>query len=70
MSCSAIWPVVTPKWLGVFADPLCAPRSPATTNGEVVLMKDAAGRVIGFEKLNFRPTPGAHLRMLFETVGA
>ena len=39
------------------------------TGEEVVLMKDAAGRVIGFEKLNFRPTPGAHLRMLFETVG-
>ena len=40
------------------------------TGEEVVLMKDAAGHVIGFEKLNFRPTRGPHLRMLFETVGA
>ena len=40
------------------------------TGDEVVLMKDKAGRVIGFEKLNFmiaRPQP---LRVAFETVAA
>ena len=40
------------------------------TGDEVVLMKDAAGRVIGFEKLNFSiPAPDL-LRVAFETTPA
>lgn len=34
----------------------------------VILMKDAAGRVIGFEKLGFVPA-GGPLRVAFEAVG-
>jgi len=40
------------------------------TGEEVVLMKDAAGRVIGFEKLNFSIADSKHLRVAFETVPA
>ena len=40
------------------------------TGEEVVLMKDASGRVIGFEKLNFSIPDSAHLRIAFETVPA
>lgn len=38
------------------------------TGDEVVLMKDEAGRVIGFEKLNFSTPEAEHLRLTFETV--
>ena len=37
------------------------------TTDEVVLMKDAAGRVIGFEVLNYRPAT-ADARLSVETV--
>jgi uncharacterized protein YuzE len=37
------------------------------TGDEVVLMKDSAGRVIGFEKLNFAPSDSA-LDVGFEAV--
>ena len=37
------------------------------TGDEVVLMKDAAGRVIGFEKLNFSVAEADSLRVAFET---
>ena len=37
------------------------------TGDEVVLMKDKAGRVIGFEKLNFSANP-TRLQVAFETV--
>lgn len=40
------------------------------TGDEVVLMKDAAGRVIGFEKLNFVPLDPQRVDVAFETVGA
>ena len=40
------------------------------TGEEVVLMKDAAGRVIGFEKLNFSIPDPEHFRVAFETVPA
>ena len=40
------------------------------TGDEVVLMKDAAGRVIGFEKLNFSIPKSDSLRVAFETVPA
>ena len=40
------------------------------TGEEVVLMKDATGRVIGFEKLNFSIPDSTHLRIAFETVPA
>jgi len=40
------------------------------TGEEVVLMKDAAGRVIGFEKLNFSISDSKHFRVAFETVPA
>jgi hypothetical protein len=40
------------------------------TGDEVVLMKDATGRVIGFEKLNFSIPDSKHFRVAFETVPA
>jgi uncharacterized protein YuzE len=39
------------------------------TGGEVVLMKDSNGRVIGFEKLNFSTTAEKRLQVAVETVG-
>ena len=38
------------------------------TGNEVVLMKDRAGKVIGFEKLNFAVPASEHLRVAFEAV--
>lgn len=38
------------------------------TGEEVVLMKDALGRVIGFEKLNFSIPHSDSLRVALETV--
>ena len=40
------------------------------TGDEVILMKNKAGKVIGFEKLNFAPADPKHLRVAFETVAA
>lgn len=40
------------------------------TGDEVVLMKDKAGKVIGFEKLNFSIASLKHLQVAFETVAA
>jgi hypothetical protein len=40
------------------------------TGAEVVLMKDAAGRVIGFEKLNFSIPHSDSLQVALETVPA
>lgn len=40
------------------------------TGDEVILMKDAAGRVIGFEKLNFSVPQPEVLRVAFETTPA
>ena len=40
------------------------------TSGEVVLMKDSAGRVIGFEKLNFSVPDSDLFRVAFETAPA
>ena len=40
------------------------------TGEEVVLMKDATGRVIGFEKLNFSIPDPTHFHVAFETVPA
>lgn len=40
------------------------------TGDEVVLMKDSAGRVIGFEKLNFTVSSPELLRLSFETTPA
>jgi len=40
------------------------------TGEEVVLMKDASGKVIGFEKLNFTLAKPKHLQVAFETVAA
>jgi hypothetical protein len=39
------------------------------TGDEVILMKDRAGRVIGFEKLNFSIPAQEQLRVAFEAVG-
>ncbi len=39
------------------------------TGDEVILMKDRAGRVIGFEKLNFSIPVQERLRVAFEAVG-
>jgi len=38
------------------------------TGEEVILMKDRAGRVIGFEKLNFSAVTAHPLRVAFETI--
>lgn len=38
------------------------------TGDEVILMKDKAGNVIGFEKLNFVLPKPKHLQVAFETV--
>jgi uncharacterized protein YuzE len=40
------------------------------TGEDVILMKNKAGRVIGFEKLNFAASDGKHFQVAFETVGA
>lgn len=40
------------------------------TGEEVVLMKNKAGKVIGFEKLNFLITKSKHIQVAFETVAA
>lgn len=40
------------------------------TGDEIVLMKDRAGNVIGFEKLNFAPSNPKHVQVAFETVAA
>ena len=37
---------------------------------EIVLMKDRAGKVIGFEKLNFTIQSGDAVRVAFETIVA
>lgn len=37
------------------------------TGDEVILMKDKAGKVIGFEKLNFLSPSGEAVRVAFET---
>ena len=38
------------------------------TAEEVVLMKDKAGHVLGFEKLNFEVAKADHLNVAFETI--
>jgi hypothetical protein len=38
------------------------------TNDEVVLMKDRAGKVIGFEKLNFTVPAPEQLSVSFEAI--
>jgi len=40
------------------------------TGDEVILIKDASGRVIGFEKLNFSLPDPEPLRVAFETTPA
>jgi uncharacterized protein YuzE len=40
------------------------------TGDEVVLMKDASGRVIGFEKLNFSVAAPELLRVALDTTAA
>ncbi len=40
------------------------------TGEEVVLMKDKAGHVIGFEKLNFAASEADKMRVAFETMAA
>jgi hypothetical protein len=40
------------------------------TGDEVVLMKDKAGHVIGFERLNYPGAAAEPVRVLFESVGA
>jgi hypothetical protein len=40
------------------------------TGDEIILIKDQAGQVIGFERLNFSPEAPASLRVTFESVSA
>lgn len=49
-----------------FADPRLEAIA-EETGDEVILMKDDAGRVIGFEKLNYHAADPAEVRVLFET---
>jgi len=42
----------------------------AETGDDVVLIKDATGRVIGFEKLNFSIPDPKEFRVAFETIPA
>src|SRR6266511_5397552 len=51
-------------WFGDPADEYVAEE----TGEEIVLMKDRAGKVIGFEKLNFTAQSGDAIRVAFETV--
>lgn len=52
-----------------FADPALE-RVSEEAGDEVILMKDGAGKVIGFEKLNFTPAHPDMLRLSFETAPA
>ena len=52
-----------------FGDPE-AEAEAEETGDEVILMKDRAGRVIGFEKLNFLPNSSDPIRVAFETFAA
>jgi len=52
-----------------FGDPL-AECVCEETGDELVLMKDRAGQVIGFEKLNFSPVRAHDVRVSFETLTA
>jgi len=49
-----------------FADPR-GEASAEETGDEVILMKDAAGHVIGFEKLNYSATKPSDVRVVLET---
>lgn len=40
------------------------------TGEEVILIKDKARKVIGFEKLNFSIAKPGHLQVVFETVAS
>lgn len=40
------------------------------TGDEIILMKNKAGDVIGFEKLNFVPVGAKQVKVAFETVAA
>lgn len=40
------------------------------TGEEVILMKDKAGNVIGFEKLNYSKSADENVKVLFETISA
>lgn len=37
------------------------------TGDEVILMKDAAGKVIGFEKLNFSASQAEDIKVVFDS---
>ncbi len=53
-------------WFGEPQDEFVAEE----TGDEIVLMKDKAGQVIGFEKLNFLVPKSQHLQVAFETIAA
>jgi len=53
-------------WFGNPADEYVAEE----TGEEIVLMKDRAGKVIGFEKLNFTTQSADAIRVAFETITA
>jgi len=50
-----------------FGDPQ-AEHVSEETGDEIILMRDQAGKVIGFEKLNFSPDKLKHLQVAFETI--
>ena len=52
-----------------FGNPQDEAISEETGEG-IVLMKDGAGKVIGFEKLNFAPVKPGQLQVAFETITA
>ena len=52
-----------------FGNPQDEAISEETGEG-IVLMKDGAGKVIGFEKLNFAPVKPRQLQVAFKTITA
>ena len=59
-------------WFGNLADEVLAISQreyvAEETGEEILLMKDRAGKVIGFEKLNFTTQPADAMKVAFETV--
>lgn len=51
-------------WFGQSTDEFVSEE----TADEVILMKNASGRVIGFEKLNFSAAPSEGLSVAFEAL--
>jgi len=56
--------------LTVWLDDLQKEYIAEETGDEVILMKDREGRVIGFEKLNFKTAESERVQVAFEAMAA